>query len=128
MYYLRANRAYTARAIAGSKGPGTTQSSELDPDFETQRWMRKHPWQCEPGLPDALVIDGTSDTPSSPPAPPGWTLLQRNGRLLVRNPSGTTCQLEAAQASMLELINQGMDHPSKRTSNRTGAAKSAEAA
>ncbi len=27
--------------------------------------------------------------------------------MLIRNPAGITCQLEAAQAGMLELINQG---------------------
>ena len=101
--------ACTVRAIAGPTDPGAALASDIDPSTETQHWSRRHPWQCEPGLPDAVVIDCTSDTPSSPPAPPGWTLLQRNGRLLVRNPSGTTCQLEAAQASMLELMNQGMD-------------------
>ncbi len=36
--------------------------------------------------------------------------VQLSGRLLIRNPVGVTCQLEAAQASMLELINQGKEH------------------
>jgi hypothetical protein len=66
--------ACTTRAIAGPPGPGATQASESDPSTETQHWSRRHPLQCEPGLPDAVVIDCTSHTPSSPPAPPGWTL------------------------------------------------------
>ncbi len=72
-------------------------------------WPRQHPWQCEPGLPNAVTVDCTSNAPVQPAAPPNWILLQRNGRLLIRNPVGITCQLEAAQAGMLELINQGTE-------------------
>ena len=71
-------------------------------------WPRQHPWQFEPGLPNAVTVDCTSDAPVQLDAPPNWILLQRNGRLLIRNPEGITCQLEAAQAGMLELINQGL--------------------
>ena len=71
-------------------------------------WPRQHPWQYEPGLPDNVTVDCTSDAPVQLDAPPNWILLQRNGRLLIRNPVGITCQLEAAQAGMLELINQGL--------------------
>jgi hypothetical protein len=42
-------------------------------------------------------------------APPDWILLQKNGRLLIRNPVGITCQLEAVQVGILELINQGTE-------------------
>jgi len=69
----------------------------------------KQPWQYQPRLPDAVSFDLASDAPDFPPAPPGWELLRRNGRLLVRAPSGVACQVEAAQASMLELLNQGLD-------------------
>ena len=71
--------------------------------------VRTHPWQCEPQLPDRVTIDFTHDHPELLPAPPGWELLRRNGRLLLRNPSGFTCQLEAAQAGMLERMQEGMD-------------------
>ena len=36
-------------------------------------------------------------------------MLRRNGRLLVRSLTGSTCQLDAAQAGMLELMQQGMN-------------------
>ncbi len=36
-------------------------------------------------------------------------LLQWNGQLLIRAPSGTTRQLEAAQSAMLELMNKELD-------------------
>ena len=55
-----------------------------------------------------MTVDCKSDAPVQLDAPPKWILLQRNGRLLIRNPVGITCRLEAAQAGMLELINQGM--------------------
>jgi len=71
--------------------------------------VRTHPWQCEPQLPDRVTIDFTHDHPELLQAPPGWELLRRNGRLLLRNPSGFTCQLEAAQAGMLEHMQEGMD-------------------
>ncbi len=66
--------------------------------------MWRHPWQCEPGLPDAVVIAFIAAC-----SPRLDIILQRNGRLLVSNPSGTTHQLEAAQACILELMNQRMD-------------------
>ncbi len=58
-----------------------------------------------------MSIDCSNDAPDLLEAPRGWTLLRRNERLLVRNPSvaSVTCQLEAAQAGMLESMNQGMD-------------------
>ena len=75
------------------------------------RRRRLHPWQSSPRLPDAVTFDLASDAPDLIPAPPGWELLRRNGRLLVRDPSGLTCQLDAAQAAMLELMNPGMEQP-----------------
>jgi hypothetical protein len=101
--------AYVARETTGSNGPDIAQAPRVYPCTEAQRGTRKHPWQLEPRLPTKVVIDCASDAPLLPPAPEGWTLLQRNGRLMVRKPSGITCQLEAAQAGMLELMNQGMD-------------------
>ncbi len=86
-----------------SRSPASTVYSCIDP----QRGTRKHPWQFE--LPNRGGIDCANDAPVMPLAPARWTLLQRNGRLMVCNPSGITCQLDAAQAGMLELMDQGMD-------------------
>jgi hypothetical protein len=61
---------------------------------EDSTWIRQHPWQCEPGLPNAVTVDCKSNAPvllSTPPRP-DWILMQRNGRLLIRNPVGVTCQ------------------------------------
>ena len=73
------------------------------------RSRRPHPWQVSPRLPDAVAFDLTSDLLDFIPAPTGWELLRRNGRLPLRAPSGFMCQLEAAQATMLELMNIGLD-------------------
>jgi hypothetical protein len=98
------------RAAAGQSHPDGIRDdrsgSDQRPDGPGP--LRTHPWQCEPGLPDAVTIDCSNDAPYLLKAPPGWTLLRRNGRLLVRNPSGVTSQLEAAQAGMLGLMNQGL--------------------
>ena len=33
-------------------------------------WPRQHPWQCEPGLPNVVTVDCTSDAPVQLDAPP----------------------------------------------------------
>ena len=55
-----------------------------------------------------MSFDLASDAPVLIPAPPGWELLQRNGRLWVSDPVGSSRQLEAAQAITLERMNAGM--------------------
>ena len=94
----------------GRRRDKSLASSRSDPlATARQGLLRRHPWQHSPPLPDNVTFDLTSDAPVLLAAPPGWELLERNGRLLIRAPSGTTCQLEAAQAAMLELMNQGLD-------------------
>ncbi len=70
-------------------------------------WPRQHPWQYKSKLPNTVTEDYTCDATVQLSAPPEWILLQRNKRLLIRNPVGVACHLEAVQAGMLELINQG---------------------
>jgi hypothetical protein len=67
--------------------------------------MWRHPWQPEQGLPDAVTIEYSNDTPFLPSVLLGWTLLQKKGRLLILKPSEITCQLDEAQPGMLELRN-----------------------
>ena len=95
--------------------PAEDHSESLSPAFQ---WptvngcllnQQRHPWQCDPRLPDRVTIDFSTDTPELLAAPPGWEMLRRYGRLLVRSLTGSTCQLDAAQAGMLELMQQGMN-------------------
>ena len=63
---------------------------------------RSHPWQSAEKLPDHVIFDLACDTPRILPGPEGWSLLQSNGRLLIRCPAGEMGQLGAAQAHMLQ--------------------------
>ena len=67
---------------------------------------RFHLWQSAEKLPDKVIFDLASDTPQTLPGPEGLSLLQRNGRLLIRSPTGVMCQLEATQAHMLQRLNR----------------------
>jgi hypothetical protein len=40
-----------------------------------------HPWQAEPPLPGRVAIDFSHHHPQSLPAPTGWVIIQRNGRV-----------------------------------------------
>ncbi len=96
--------AQTAVASGGLDQP-SGEETRRDLRVADSTWPRQHPWQCELGLPDAVTVDCTSDAPVQLSAPPDWIGLQRNGRLLIRNPVGVAGQLNAAQARKLELIN-----------------------
>ena len=67
---------------------------------------RTHSWQGAEELPDDVIFDLACDTPRTLPGPEGWSLLQRNGRLLIRSPAGEMGQLEAAQAHMLQQLHR----------------------
>ncbi len=45
-------------------GAGITQAPIPEGLNLTLKLPRKHPWQCEPGLPDAVTIDCTNDVPT----------------------------------------------------------------
>jgi hypothetical protein len=49
-----------------------------------------------------VSFDWTTNELKEIDAPENWMWLQRNGRMLIRSPTGLTHQLEAAQVFMLE--------------------------
>lgn len=102
------NRGPCPTSEARLSAAGAMQSSRPAALAKARIRQRKHPWQYDPPLPNAVSFDLTSDEPVLIPGPPGWELLQRNGRLLVSKPGGTVWQLEAAQASMLERLSVGL--------------------
>ena len=60
-----------------------------------------HPWQADPPLPSKVVIDISHHLPRDLPAPEGWSILQRNGRVWVATRSNEIIRLDAAHYSML---------------------------
>jgi len=70
---------------------------------------RLHPWQCNPHLPSTVSFDFTSDVPTPKPCPDGWVILQRNGSVEISSPAGVTCQVEAAQYSMLAWLGREVE-------------------
>ena len=60
-----------------------------------------HPWQADPPLPSKVVIDISHHLPRSLPAPEGWEIIQRNGRVWVADRRNTIIRLDAAHYSML---------------------------
>jgi hypothetical protein len=60
-----------------------------------------HPWQAEPPLPSKVTIDISHHLPRSLPAPEGWEILQRNGRVWITECSNGIFRLDAAHYSML---------------------------
>ena len=60
-----------------------------------------HPWQMEPPLPSRITIDISHHLPRSLPAPAGWEILQRNGRVWLTEHSNGIVRLDAAHYNML---------------------------
>ena len=60
-----------------------------------------HPWQAEPPLLSKVTIDISHHLPRSLPAPEGWEILQRNGRVWITECSNGIFLLDAAHYSML---------------------------
>ena len=60
-----------------------------------------HPWQADPPLPSKVVIDISHHLPRDLPAPDGWSILQRNGRVWVAARRNTIIRLDAAHYGML---------------------------
>ena len=60
-----------------------------------------HPWQMEPPLPSRITIDISHHLPRSLPAPAGWEILQRNGRVWLTEHSNGIARLDAAHYNML---------------------------
>ncbi len=60
-----------------------------------------HPWQADPPLPSKVVIDISHHLPRGLPAPEGWDIIQRNGRIWVAARSNKIIRLDAAHLSML---------------------------
>ncbi len=89
-------------------GPNPAVERPQDLIVTDSMWPWRHPRQCEPAHPDAVRVECTSDAPVQFSGPADSILLQMNRRLLVRNPVGFTCQLDVAQAGMLELIDQAV--------------------
>ena len=68
-----------------------------------------HPWQADPPLPSTVVIDISHHLPRGLPAPEGWEIIQRNGRVWVTTNSNKIIRLDAAHYGMLLAMccNQG---------------------
>ena len=63
-----------------------------------------HPWQADPPLPSKVVIDISHHLPRVLPAPEGWEIIQRNGRVWVAARSNQIIRLDAAHYNMLLAI------------------------
>ncbi len=60
-----------------------------------------HPWQAEPPLPVNINIDVSHHHPQSLPAPVGWDVIQRNGRIWMVEQHNRVVKLDEAQYHML---------------------------
>ena len=60
-----------------------------------------YPWQLEPPLPPNITIDVSNHHPKSLPAPDGWEIIQRNGRVWIVENSNRVSRMDAAQYGML---------------------------
>ena len=59
------------------------------------------PWQTDPPLPPRIVIDLSHHHPRSLPAPVGWEVIQRNGRVWLAERNAWVVKMDAAQYHML---------------------------
>ncbi len=60
-----------------------------------------HPWQTDTPLPSSITIDVSHHHPRSLPAPDGWEIIQRNGRVWIAEHSNRVARIDAAQYRML---------------------------
>ena len=60
-----------------------------------------YPWQTDPPLPSSITIDVSNHHPKSLPAPDGWEIIQRNGRVWIVENSNRVSRMDAAQYGML---------------------------
>ncbi len=60
-----------------------------------------HPWQAEPPLPISVTIDISHHLPRSLPAPVGWEVIQRNGRIWMLEQNSRVTKIDAAEYHML---------------------------
>ena len=60
-----------------------------------------HPWQTDPPLPSRVTIDVSHHYPKNLPAPEGWEIIQRNGRVWIAEYNNRIAKMDAAQYSML---------------------------
>jgi hypothetical protein len=58
-------------------------------------------WQTDPPLPPRIVIDLSHHHPRSLPAPVGWEVIQRNGRVWLAERNAWVVKMDAAQYHML---------------------------
>ena len=59
------------------------------------------PWQADPPLPSRIIIDVSHHHPKSLPAPEGWEVIQRNGRVWISERNNRVAKMDAAQYHML---------------------------
>ena len=115
------NKASQVSEVTGHSGhvdPPCAPHTRAEPCASLRN--RLHPWQYAPRLPDVVEFDFSSDEPQTPPAPNGWTLLKRNGRLAMRTADGLTYQCEAAQVHM--MLCKNADAPAVTTYEAISAA------
>jgi hypothetical protein len=62
-----------------------------------------------------IQVDLTNDELVQLPAPLGWGIHRRYGRLFIRAPSGTVCQLKSSQFIMLEQSHHGPACDTRKT-------------
>ena len=60
-----------------------------------------HPWQADPPLPSTVTIDISHHLPRGLPAPEGWEIIQRNGRVWITECGSRIVRLDAAHYGML---------------------------
>ena len=73
------------------------------------------PWQTDPPLPSRIVIDVSHHHPKKLPAPVGWEVIQRNGRVWIAEQNNRVAKMDAAQYHMLLATSGNQNVPKAPT-------------
>ncbi len=105
------NKQDVSKPLSWNLQPGNSNQTELAGlvQYISQRRHRiaplpvstLQPWQAEPPLPSRILIDVSHHHPKSLPAPDGWEVIQRNGRVWISGCNHRVVKMDAAQYNML---------------------------
>ena len=105
------NKQEVSKPLSWNLQPGNSSQTEFTGlvQYISQRRRRiaplpvstPQPWQADPPLPSRIVIDVSHHHPKSLPAPDGWEVIQRNGRVWISGRNSRVAKLDAAQYHML---------------------------
>ena len=97
------NKQEVSKPLSWNLQPGNSSQTEFTGlvQYISQRRRRiaplpvstPQPWQADPPLPSRIVIDVSHHHPKSLPAPDGWEVIQRNGRVWISGRSSRVAKL-----------------------------------